>query len=503
MFQLRFKGLMKNAVRNKFLKWLLVFLLLNIYVPAFSQTKAERKIDSLLKVLPLVADTQKIGIMLRLASLTSKSNQEKGTEWALKALTLARKHKNETQMNSAYYKIAMYSKTSGNFEMALKYADSSLFLTKKDKDEKGIAQVYNCYGTIYVEMENYPEAIKYYIESVKIKEKLNEQEGLANTYLNLSSVYNRINLLDKSKEYLLKGLQLFEENKNYYGMAGARNTLGVLYNREQNFKKAIEVFNEALKISDSVSDKNLESALTGNLSESYFGLNNFKKAEEYGLLSYNLRKELGDLSGIAYSASELSSVYLKMKNFEKAISYANECLAYSEKSDYAEGRYIGHKNLAEANEALGNYKEAYAFLKLSIEDYETFKLVESQHAIAEVEGKYQLTKKETEIQLGKERMKSKDTEIKKQNQLKIFFGIGAVLFALAAIFILRSYFVKKKSNKIILKRNAEVEMAKAIIEEKQKEILDSIYYARRIQRTLFANEKYIERNWIRLKQGKV
>jgi hypothetical protein len=31
-----------------------------------------------------------------------------------------------------------------------------------------------------------------------------------------------------------------------------------------------------------------------------------------------------------------------------------------------------------------------------------------------------------------------------------------------------------------------------LVEEKQKEILDSIYYARRIQRALITSEKYIE-----------
>ena len=36
-------------------------------------------------------------------------------------------------------------------------------------------------------------------------------------------------------------------------------------------------------------------------------------------------------------------------------------------------------------------------------------------------------------------------------------------------------------------------------EAKQKEILDSIYYARRIQRALITNETYIKKNLIRLR----
>jgi len=37
-------------------------------------------------------------------------------------------------------------------------------------------------------------------------------------------------------------------------------------------------------------------------------------------------------------------------------------------------------------------------------------------------------------------------------------------------------------------------MQKTIIEEKQKEIPDSIHLAKRIQTTLITSEKYIERN---------
>ncbi len=42
---------------------------------------------------------------------------------------------------------------------------------------------------------------------------------------------------------------------------------------------------------------------------------------------------------------------------------------------------------------------------------------------------------------------------------------------------------------------------KLIIEDKQKEILDSIRYAKRIQTALMSNEKYIENNLNRLNQG--
>ena len=46
----------------------------------------------------------------------------------------------------------------------------------------------------------------------------------------------------------------------------------------------------------------------------------------------------------------------------------------------------------------------------------------------------------------------------------------------------------------------EVEQQKQLVEENQKEIIDSITYARRIQSSLLPSEKYIEKSLIRLKK---
>lgn len=80
-----------------------------------------------------------------------------------------------------------------------------------------------------------------------------------------------------------------------------------------------------------------------------------------------------------------------------------------------------------------------------------------------------------------------NSESKKQKI--IIWAIGGVLILVIcfAIFIYRSYIQKQKANLEIIKQ-------KHIIEEKQQEILDSIYYARRIQRALLPSEKYIDRN---------
>jgi hypothetical protein len=78
-------------------------------------------------------------------------------------------------------------------------------------------------------------------------------------------------------------------------------------------------------------------------------------------------------------------------------------------------------------------------------------------------------------------------EKKKQNV--IIYSICGVLGLVVAFafFVYKSYLQKQKAN-------LEITIQKNVIEEKQKEILDSIRYAKRIQNALITSEKYISKN---------
>ena len=60
--------------------------------------------------------------------------------------------------------------------------------------------------------------------------------------------------------------------------------------------------------------------------------------------------------------------------------------------------------------------------------------------------------------------------------------------------ILKSLRENKRKNIIISAQKEEVEKQKQIVEEHQKEIIDSIRYAKRIQRALLPTEKYIAKH---------
>ena len=77
-------------------------------------------------------------------------------------------------------------------------------------------------------------------------------------------------------------------------------------------------------------------------------------------------------------------------------------------------------------------------------------------------------------------------EKKRQNIILISVGVVLILMIIFSLLVVRAYQLKKRANK-------EITQQKRIIEEKQKEMLDSIYYARKIQRSLLPREAFVEK----------
>ncbi|MEO6304978.1 MAG: hypothetical protein ABIP51_17585, partial [Bacteroidia bacterium] len=97
---------------------------------------------------------------------------------------------------------------------------------------------------------------------------------------------------------------------------------------------------------------------------------------------------------------------------------------------------------------------------------------------------YEFEKKEAVIKEQQEKERVVAEEKNRFQQIVIFSVIaGLLLVIIFAIFISRSLRVTKQQ--------------KLIIEEKQKEILDSIRYAKRIQTSLLPSEKYLAKHLAR------
>jgi hypothetical protein len=107
---------------------------------------------------------------------------------------------------------------------------------------------------------------------------------------------------------------------------------------------------------------------------------------------------------------------------------------------------------------------------------------------------------EKELALEKNLKNSLEKEARQQQLIKWILAAIALLFVGFGVSSYNRFRISRKQNRIIEAKNKETELQKAIIEEKQKEILDSMRYAKRIQRSQMPTETYIDRNLKRMKK---
>jgi len=108
-----------------------------------------------------------------------------------------------------------------------------------------------------------------------------------------------------------------------------------------------------------------------------------------------------------------------------------------------------------------------------------------------------MAQEKSKKQLKEEKKLEKQKAIADEKQRKQTIVIWAVVLGLVLVIAFAVYVFK--SLNVTRKQKVQIELKSKQVEEKQKEILDSIHYAKRIQTALIPSEKYISKNLNRLR----
>lgn len=128
--------------------------------------------------------------------------------------------------------------------------------------------------------------------------------------------------------------------------------------------------------------------------------------------------------------------------------------------------------------------------------------------ISDLNSKYDAIKKQEEIAKlqsenvkGMELLNAKDSELNDSKQTIVYFVLVIMVFLILVFFVIRSNYLRKQTNKTLLQQKeiiesqkSEVEAQKHLVEEKQKEIIDSISYAKRLQEAILPPQEFINKH---------
>jgi len=417
-------------------------------------------------------------ILFSPCSLSAKNKILDSLETELKTAAI------DTLKTRLLNKISIELSNTGEFEKALEKGQEALKIAKLSNDTIGMADSYNNIANMFLRLGKYDKALENFLLAIKNYEKFNSQKGIANCKVGVGVIYYYQKDYDKAIAYYSQAIVLYKSVGAKKGMSGCYNNVGEIYRLQQKFPLALECYKEALKISEETKNRKGEATALGNLGNVYYDLKNFKKALEYYLKSIEIKKEIGNKQGLALTLNNIASIYKSQKKFDEALNYSTQSLVLARSIDSKEDIKQAYLNLSEIYALKGAHKQAYDYYHLYNNIKDSIVQTQSNEQIHEMQTKYETELKDNEIALLNKNQEVQEAELKKKSII-IWAGLmGLLLILLLSVFIYRNYRNKKKANELLASKNKEIELQKSLLEEKNKDITDSIKYAQRIQEAI-------------------
>jgi serine phosphatase RsbU (regulator of sigma subunit)/TPR repeat protein len=519
---------------HKKFQYIITCSLLCITFNLFSQNK---KLDSLLTILNSTKnDTIYCNI---LGEAIDVSSDKEKSDLNNKQITFIEiKLKNERNLKLiAFYKRHLSDSyiIKGNLLVdelkineAINQFEKSLQISESIKDSSSVSVIYQILGGVARKQSNYPKALEYFKKSLIIEEKKNAIDLIPFPLSEIAHTYNELKDTTNTVFYLNKMLNNALENKDTFALAYVYRKLGEINSCKGNLKEALSYFDKSIICYNAQNQRGLVAFIyqakgfaysykgdyrnaiiqmdkgvklyemigtrlgladgLHNFGTMYFDKKDYDSALLYFQKSLKLRNDSSDAEDIINTCNKLAEIYLISGEYKKAEEFGLKSFGYSKKLGYP-------KYLKSTTELLYKAYKIQNFANKALEMYEIF--IQMRDSIDNDEIRKTSIKNQFETEYAKKTITDslKISEERKVNNLKfekektqrfaLYGGLALVLIFTGFIF---------NRFKISQKQKGIIENQKHLVEEKHKEITDSINYAERIQRSFLATSTLLDNN---------
>jgi serine phosphatase RsbU (regulator of sigma subunit) len=401
---------------------------------------------------------------------------------------------NDTIRAEAHMKIGMELSSIGSYDESFEHHQNALELYKKANNSIGISKSLNSLGVVSRGKGDYSTAMDYYFESLKICEKGENKKGQAIALSNIGVVYMRQKDFDKALDYFNKALVIDKETKNLVGEAYDYGNIAILYSNLKQKDSALYYNRMGEKMLLEAGDEKALIQTYNVIGGLFLEENQFDSALFYYDLGLKIANKLNLKEQQVLSSVSTAQVYWRSgKNVDKAMVLCKNALVKAEE--------LGNKRMIQnacdcisiSAELNGDFKMAYDYyIKVVQLDKQIYNL-QNDKKFARIEMQHEYSKKEAELLAEKKREQEISVE-KQKRQQTIIISVGFVLILVVIFFLilLRRFKVIKEQKQVIEIKEREAQDQKTLVEEKNKEITDSIQYAKRIQSAILPPDKVVK-----------
>lgn len=330
--------------------------------------------------------------------------------------------------------------------------------------------------------------------------------------------------------------------KDYYDKNKVRNRnygdllhfIGSLFKRQNNGKQALSFYNELIELGIELGDKRLEADGLYLAADMYNFLGQPEEDLKMNLRALEIFKEINDIGGQALQSMNIAHYYLGVNDYKNAKVYLDEAARLNTESHYDQNLPNTWRYFAKYYSKIGEYDSSMIYIEKSFDaaeksdskrllyltdayrtqawiqyDYKHYKeafesldnsqfyndsLVNERNSqiIHSLEAQYDSEKKEKEIEILNKENELNFVALKaeKQKTFILIFGLTAV--AVILLLLYNRYKTIGKQKQVIENQKYIVEKAFKELDVKNREVLDSITYAKRIQTAILPADKLVK-----------
>ncbi len=318
-----------------------------------------------------------------------------------------------------------------------------------------------------------PQQDKTVKELIALAEE-SEKSGNANQavyyYDKVANIYWKLGGYNNAQVYFEKALENVVKVGNKNGEKVLYTNLGFLFVEQSDYPKAIKSFEKALGIASAMGKKLEVGQILLNISNAQIEQGEYQMAIAKLNQAQSIAQEVGDLKLLRNIYYNFNRAYDKLSNPEKAQEYFNFYAALTKKIQAEEIRQ--KEQLAKAMvDSAGRVVQQFAQEK----DQTVKKLAETSKELQARKQTLQDVEKQTreqqmQIDLLNAEMQLRDVEIRHQKLLQqVYIGIIVISLVIAAV-ISYLYIGKRKANRMLAKKNAEISQQRDAISRQAEEL---------------------------------
>ena len=350
---------------------------------------------------------------------------------------------------------------------------------------EGLATALNNEGFCYVQISNYELALEKCFEALKIFTEIQDEKGVALTHYNLTLIYQRLGNYTISLDHISKALSYHQKVNDKFEIARCFLQLGFLYSWMNDNETSEEVYKEGLEISREINNQAIEAACLMGLGMTYLQMKEYDKSGDDLMRSMRIRKQIGDMRGYAASMNAYLTLCFETKKYDEGENLAKEGVELATTLGDKMGISRFMVDLGKIYLRQNRFEEAEKTLLNALRTAEDINL--------------KMALPPANLFLSEIYQKKKDFE-KALNYYQRFHESKEELYNTDAALKAKSVQLTgkienaQKEAEINRLKNVELKKAHDEIAEKNKDITDSINYAKRIQQTLLSSADMLKKN---------